>query len=918
MAATSSANLTLLPWVRQGAAGAIATIDTLGATQPAVADVVITLAVNSQPLPDVKVRLRGPADVVGVDVHQIVRTDPRPGTADFESNCFASIEFDRVDFPWLFTPARANADAKLRPWLCLVVVRTQDGVSLRSTVDSPLPVLQIVAPAKPFGELPNLKESWAWAHAQAAAADASDPATVSSALNGAPQLSLSRLTCPRLLVPNTDYIACVVPAFELGRKAGLGLPIADADLTATNALAPAWTLTATAPAQVQLPVYYSWQFRTGQGGDFGSLAALLRIESPAGLGQRTIGIGAPGFASAVPATATVEMEGALMPLKASSAGKALWTDPIAPTFETALAGIVNQPGQNLVIAPTADPLLAPPLYGRWHAGRALVTPGVQNWFDELNLDPRWRIAAALGTRVVQENQEALMASAWEQAAELQPVNQRMRQLQVSMAVGERLHARHLSALSEEMTLRIASPVFGRVRIPSVLNPMGLSLTAAQMVSMLPLPATKAPMRRIGRQRGPLTRRIVAQGFPRSAVNTWVARLNTLSGFPAPAQPPEVKRANISFLPTVESIVNATWNSSFRVAPENQPVPPLAAVDPLPPAWDYPGAFRKAAADHLSRIRDRAIGNLVFPSALEQTLGYVRAQMHPRVALKKLARAVVATGDNVLPPTAPGVAAVGTETVMMSPAFPQPMYEPLKEKSQDLLLPGLDKVDPERVVGLKTNRAFVEAYMIGLNSEMGRELLWRGFPTDQQGTYFKHFWGTDTGPSANDDIDDLRRNLGRELGGPVPNAPPEQFVLLLRSSLLRRYPNAIIYLTPALTDSSPTPPPPDIFPIFNGALEPDINFFGFAITPSTAIGSATNPGYFVVIQEHPTEPRFGLDAAVVNTLLATKTHLAIGTQPPAGVPLKGRTWGKNSAHMAEITRRLPVRITIHASQLVAVN
>src|SRR5262249_8985172 len=191
-------------------------------------------------------------------------------------------------------------------------------------------------------------------------------------------------------------------------------------------------------------------------------------------------------------------------------------------------------------------------------------------------------------------------------------------------------------------------------------------------------------------------------------------------------------------------------------------------------------------------------------------------------------------------------------------------------------------------------------------------------TDQQGTYFEHFWGTDAGPSAPNDIDDLRRNLGRALGAPVPNAPPEQFVLLLRSSLLRRYPNAIIYLTPALTGTPTTPPPQDIVPIFNGAMEPDINFFGFPLTPSAAVGSATSPGYFVVIQEHPTEPRFGLDAGVVNALVATRSHLAIGTQPPAGVPLKGRTWGKNSAHMAEITRRRPVRITIHASQLVAVN
>src|SRR4029453_3050820 len=152
------------------------------------------------------------------------------------------------------------------------------------------------------------------------------------------------------------------------------------------------------------------------------------------------------------------------------------------------------------------------------------------------------------------------------------------------------------------------------------------------------------------------------------------------------------------------------------------------------------------------------------------MGCVKAQIPPRVALKKLARAAVATGDNVLQPTAPGVTPIGTETVMMEPSFPQPMYEPLKEKSQDLLLPGLDTVLADTVLGLRTNRAFVEAYMIGLNVEMARELLWRGFPTDQRGTYFKNFWGNDGSPAAVSDIGDLRENLGRALGTAPPNAP----------------------------------------------------------------------------------------------------------------------------------------------------
>lgn len=908
------ANLSFLPWVRQGAAGAIDTVDTLGAGQPAVADVSINLAVNNDALPPVQVRLRGPADVVGIDAHQVIRTDPRPGTSDFEPNCFPSIEFDRPDFPWLFTPARANANAQLRPWLCLVVVRKQTGVQLASTADSPLPTLRIAGDAKAFAELPDLRDSWAWAHSQAAADNTTNPGAVGNALNGSPHLSLSRLVCPRILAANTDYIACVVPTFELGRKAGLGLPIAEADVVAANALAPAWTLTATAPLQVQLPVYYSWEFRTGEGGDFASLARLLRIASPPGLGQRAVVIGEPGFPFTEPVSpsTTVEVEGALLPLTGTPP-PVRWSDQVAPVFEKSLALIVNQPGLNQVIAPTADPLLAPPLYGRWHAGRATVTPGAANWFDQLNLDPRWRVAAALGTQVVQEHQEALMASAWEQAADIQQVNRRMRQLQLSMAVGDSLHARHLSTLTEEMTLRIASPAFNRIRMPAG-QTAGRTLTAEMMRSSLPVPATRAAMRRIARQRGPITRRAAAQGVARSAEETWVARLNFNSARPA-APRPDIRHASVPPLPAVDSVITAIWNSGFVVAPEGQPLVPLPSVDPLPPAWDYPGHFRAAAAAHLSRIRGRSIAAFFPHKTMLTTAQMVREQMKPRVALANLARAVATTGNNVLAPNAPGVTPVGTETVLMAPAFPQPMYEPLKEKSQDLLLPGLEKVEPEKVVGLRTNRAFVEAYMTGLSFEMGRELLWRGFPTDQQGTYFQHFWGTDAGVGAPIDVDDLRKNLGRELGTAPDGSPADQFVLLLRSSLLRRYPNAIIYLTPALTGAATTPPPTDVFPIFNGSMQPDVTFVGFPITPTAAVGSAGHPGYFVVIQEHPTEPRFGLDVAVAATL-TNNSHVPIGTQPPAGMPLKGRSWGKNSAHMAEITRRLPVRITIHASQLVA--
>ena len=55
-----------------------------------------------------------------------------------------------------------------------------------------------------------------------------------------------------------------------------------------------------------------------------------------------------------------------------------------------------------------------------------------------------------------------------------------------------------------------------------LDPAGRTLTAIMAGTSLPVPATRTAMRRIGRQRGPLTRRIAAKGVGRSADATWVA------------------------------------------------------------------------------------------------------------------------------------------------------------------------------------------------------------------------------------------------------------------------------------------------------------------------------------------------------------------------------------------------------------
>ena len=65
-------------------------------------------------------------DIIGIDPREIIRTEPRNLTPDFPPYLFPFIEFDRPDFPWLFTPGKPDTDGCLRPWVVLVVVPKQN------------------------------------------------------------------------------------------------------------------------------------------------------------------------------------------------------------------------------------------------------------------------------------------------------------------------------------------------------------------------------------------------------------------------------------------------------------------------------------------------------------------------------------------------------------------------------------------------------------------------------------------------------------------------------------------------------------------------------------------------------------------------------------------------------------------------
>ncbi|MGB5562044.1 MAG: hypothetical protein WBN02_06990, partial [Sedimenticolaceae bacterium] len=140
--------------------------------------------------PTVDLKLYGPGDVIGIDPRIIVRTEPRASNHDFEPNYLAALEFDPPDFPWLFTPAKADTKQRLMPWLTLVVFSRKE---VNPPILRPGRLLpSVLLPANT--PLPNLSEAWMLAHAQVVRDSAGQQ--VIDMLRNAPAKNLSRLVCP--------------------------------------------------------------------------------------------------------------------------------------------------------------------------------------------------------------------------------------------------------------------------------------------------------------------------------------------------------------------------------------------------------------------------------------------------------------------------------------------------------------------------------------------------------------------------------------------------------------------------------------------------------------------------------------------------------------------------------------------------
>lgn len=1015
-----------LPWLRQGLANQIQSPDFDNSVKVR-AEVTVALeakgenvggtGVTTVPISK-NVALFGPGDIVGIDKRTIVRTEPRDWITNFEPNYLAHVEFYDEDFCTRYTPAAPDiANGRLRPWITLVVLKEDEFTDGKNIQDRPLPFIDI----SNIAALPRADELWAWSHVHVnRSLSANDGEYVSrdmaavipklqSVLAEDPDLAYSRLLCPRKLAENTRYHAFIIPTFEAGRRAGLNLDLADVSATMS-----AWDSGARPEGQ-SFPYYHRWFFQTGSSGDFETLVRLL-VPKPVDerVGFREMDVQDPG--SNVPGVDKPELGGILklggalqppdkVPPEPPSKYET-WDDPFPRPLQESLANLINLP-ELYQREGDPDPIITPPLYGMWHAmtkrvltkadGSAQDNP--DNWVHRLNLDPRFRVGAGIGTRVIQDGQEKFMDAAWEQIGKVLEAQKRVWRGQFGLLVTQVWYDKHIVpmvAVSQQQTLLLMAPLNKRILTSGSLK----STTGAPVVnseastihftmgeSFVQPAMTSAALRRMIRPRGRLM-----QSLPFTATKPAGALLERVNAGEVSAAPPKVTPPSVltpdDVVHAIESAGGTEGNPALarlilvialiialmlllilrsalglmlalfflaaafvayrRMSAGSDAAPVIEsvkeenqtpeAVDALPINETFtigepgessvpkPGGtadsveaarFKVALRDSFDVVQLSNKAGAVKPKRSFDLAVLANDQFQATLPAKTIPRRVMAgiflppriRGDIVKPPA---------ETFVEPMAYPvidQPMYEPLKNLSAEYFLPNINLIEHNSITLLQTNQRFIESYMVGLNHEFARELLWREYPTDQRGSTFRQFWDVRSVFNANNlNDEDLKESLrdipplhkwsltsklgdhdNREQG----RDNEEELVLVIRGELLKRYPNAVIYahracwqrkaaspadanLTPCeksgaidntverrfapLTAAEEENPPRAkvLTPLYEAKVDPDIYFFGFDLTveqakDGTGENPGDDPGWFFVIKERPGEPRFGLDS-----------------------------------------------------------
>jgi len=311
-----SENLNFLPWLRRGLGLTLTNRDAGSGSLPRNAPVEAWVEIDGVPA-EATLSLRPVDHATGIDTTQVIRRYPSAGSVDAEYGYFPLVDLSAPDLPWVLTPAAADeSNGRLRPWLVLVCV--EDAAAELVPGADGRPAHLVVA----ADQLPDLAESFAWAHVQSAV----PPRDVVTSLTDNPGAVLARLLCPRRLAPNTSYRVAIVAAFA----------------AVDDEVVPAWPR---AEGSEELIVYDTWTMSTGEAGSFEELCERLGPVDPWPPGTKGV---------------VVDYAGAMWDADVEPADLGSLTDD----FESDVVPLLVQADHRVELdLDDPDPVVTPPYYG---------------------------------------------------------------------------------------------------------------------------------------------------------------------------------------------------------------------------------------------------------------------------------------------------------------------------------------------------------------------------------------------------------------------------------------------------------------------------------------------------------------------------------------------------------------------------
>jgi len=652
------------------------------------------------------------------------------------------------------------------------------------------------------------------------------------------------------------------------------------------------------------------------------------------------------------------------------------------------------------------------------------------WLHDLNKDPRTRVGAGFGTLAIQHNQEAYMRKAWEQVQKIIDANKRIKATVFHMNVALKFTQKTFNNLSPNVLMAVSKPVLSRIMgSPTTLYQQIKESRLPAAVFSGAFRKLTAPNRAFSKKYGTdksFNYDNVVTGLndatitaePPKVVPGGVFTLKNVADKIYPTQHPGwllwliENRKAIAIVLAILFVVLAVITGMFvsfaalaaaatggyvyvsklgndkqaaeTVADAQKQVESLAAITPqprfslkldsettVPPATTTSttadsveaGNYRKALTEMTKRVALSLPVKSPEAFIISNANSKIRAGIDPRLTFPRRLRGLVKFPDYVNSQE-PGA----IFPAMAYPDIEDPMYKKLTDISDEAFLPNLKFIDNNTISLLKTNPKFIESYMVGLNHEMGRELLWREYPTDQRGSYFRQFWDVSgiISPSSPDgtlsaqeksqfkDITPLHTWTENELLGSHNNrasetADDQQLVLTIRGDLLKKYPNTLVFAQKAVAAPAGDEDSDDgiqierelseadfrqkvKFPLYRAEVSPDIKFFGFDLTEGRATGAipasdSDNLGWYFVIMQAPGSPVFGMDIAFNQgddglswddlswENFTTEIKFITKTAAPVIQPPDPITWAADSASMAYILFQKPNMVAVHAKKML---